>query len=122
MAGLSSPGVGSGLNVNDIVSKLMTVEQQPLALLDRKEAPLQAQLSAFGTVKGALSALRDATSGLATPAKFNAAVARLGDSTIASASASTRAAPGTHSIEVQTLAKAQTLATGAYASTGTAVG
>jgi flagellar hook-associated protein 2 len=122
MAGLSSPGVGSGLNVSDIVSKLMTVEQQPLVLLTNKEAPLQAQLSAYGTIKGALAGLRDATNALATPAKFNASVARLGDATIATASASTSAVAGTHTLEVQTLAKAHTLATTAYAATSTPVG
>src|SRR6185369_14560659 len=105
-----------------IVSKLMSVEQQPLNLLDSKEVPLQAQLSAFGTVKGSLAALRDATNALASPAKFGANAARVGDATVASASASTKATAGSHSIDVQTLARAQTLATTAYASTGTTLG
>jgi flagellar hook-associated protein 2 len=122
MAGLSSPGIGSGLNVNDIVSSLMAIEQRPLALLDSREVPLQAQLSAFGTVKGALAALRDATNALATPAKFNASTAKLADATIATASASTAATAGTHALEVQTLARAPTLATTAYATTSTTVG
>ena len=40
MATLSSPGLGSGLDINGIVQKLMTVEQRPLVLLDRKEAKI----------------------------------------------------------------------------------
>src|SRR5215475_10409354 len=101
MAGLSSPGIGSGLNVKDIVASLMTVERQPLALLDQKEAAFQAQLSAYGTVKGALGAVRDAMAALATPAKFNTFKASLGDGTIATATASAGASAGSHSIEVQ---------------------
>ena len=37
---LSALGVGSGLDLNALVSKLMTVEQLPLTLLDQQEAGL----------------------------------------------------------------------------------
>ena len=58
--GLSSAGIGSNLDVNSIVSQLMSVEQQPLTLLARKEASYQAKLSGFGTLKGALSQFQTA--------------------------------------------------------------
>ena len=61
---LSSPGLGSGLDVNAIVSKLMAVESQPLTALASKEASYQARITAFGTLKGGLSALQTALSGL----------------------------------------------------------
>jgi len=54
---LSSPGIGSNLDVNGIVSQLMAIERRPLSLLDRKEASFQAQISAFGSLKGALRPL-----------------------------------------------------------------
>ena len=38
MASISSPGIGSGLDINSIISQLMTAASQPLTLLDRKEA------------------------------------------------------------------------------------
>src|SRR5262249_47342191 len=119
---ISSPGIGSGLNVNDIVSKLMTAERAPLADLDTKEAPLQAQLSAYGSLKSSLSTLRDAATALAAPEKFNALTAKVADTDIASASASATAAAGVHSIDVQILAQAQTLAATALPTTSTAVG
>src|SRR5688572_25214099 len=122
MAGISSPGIGSGLDINDIVTKLMTAERAPLTRLDAKEAPLQARLSAFGTIKSALAALRDATTTLTTPGKFDALSAKMGDTTIASASASATAAAGAHAIEVLTLAKAHTLATAAQPSMATTLG
>ena len=122
MAGISAPGIGSGLDINDIVTKLMTAERAPLTRLDAKEAPLQARLSAFGTIKSALAALRDATTTLTTPGKFDALSAKMGDTTIASASASVTAAAGTHAIEVLTLAKAHTLATAAQPSMATTLG
>ena len=57
---LSSPGLGSGLDVNSIVSKLMAVESQPLTALARtRKRAYQAKISAFGTLKSALSDLPD---------------------------------------------------------------
>ena len=41
---LSSPGLGSGLDVNSIVGQLMTLEQRPLLLLNNKEAGQQAKI------------------------------------------------------------------------------
>ena len=52
---ISSPGIGSNLNVNEIVSQLMALERRPLQQLDNKEAKYQAQLSAFGSLKSSLT-------------------------------------------------------------------
>ncbi len=40
---ISAPGVGSGLDVNSIVSQLMAVERQPLNRLEADKRGLQAQ-------------------------------------------------------------------------------
>ena len=44
MPTLQSPGIGSGLDVNSIVSQLMAIEQRPLLQLNQKEAQAQAEL------------------------------------------------------------------------------
>lgn len=59
---ISAPGIGSNLDVNSIVSQLMAVERQPLTLLAKRESDFQAKLSAYGTLKGALSAFQTAVS------------------------------------------------------------
>ena len=41
---LSSPGIGSGLDVNAIVQKLMAVEQRPLDLLNSQEKEVQSRI------------------------------------------------------------------------------
>ncbi|MBI3375629.1 MAG: flagellar filament capping protein FliD [Betaproteobacteria bacterium] len=119
---LSSPGVGSGLDVNGIVSQLMALERQPLTALDNKEAKYQAQLSAYGSLKGALSSFQGAVAALATPAKFSAVKASVADSTVASATASASAATGSYSLEVQTLALAQKLKSEPFLTAGAEVG
>jgi Flagellar capping protein len=119
---LSSPGIGSGLDVNGLVSQLMALEQRPLSLLNTKEAKLQAQLSAYGSLKGALSSFQSAVAALATPAKFTAVKASVADSTVLTASAATTASAGSYSIEVQTLAQAQKLKSDTFDATSDAVG
>ena len=57
---LSSPGIGSGLDVQGIVQKLMAVERQPLAKISARVVELKAQVSAYGSLKGAVSSFRDA--------------------------------------------------------------
>lgn len=119
---LSSPGIGSGLDINGLVSQLMALEQRPLSLLNTKEARLQAQLSAYGSLKGALSSFQSAVAALATPARFTAVKASVADGTVLSASAATTASAGSYSVEVQTLAQAQKLKSDTFDATGDTVG
>lgn len=119
---LSSPGIGSGLDISGIISKLMQVEQRPLAQLDTKEAKQQTQLSAFGSLKSALSSFQDSVKALAKSNLFNGYKATLTDTTLASVSASSSAVAGTHDIKVISLAQAQKVASDTFATTDTIVG
>jgi flagellar hook-associated protein 2 len=102
-------GVGSSLDVNSLVTQLMQAEQQPLTVLDTKEAKYQAQLSAYGSLKGALSTFQTTVATLANKAKFSAVTASLADTTVASASASSTATAGNYSVKVTALAQSQKL-------------
>ncbi len=119
---LSSPGIGSGLDVNSIVSQLMKVESQPLTDLAAKEAQQQTRLTAFGTLKGALSSFQGSLTALSDPTKFNAITANLADTSLASASATSSAVTGSHSLEIQTLAQSQKLKSANFATTSSTVG
>lgn len=120
MAGISASGLGSGLDINSIITQLMTVEQQPLKLLATKEAGYQAKLSAFGSLKGALSTLQTAAQTLKTATTFTGKSATMADSTIATASAGSTATAGSYDIAVTTLAKAHSIRTTAnYAASDT---
>lgn len=119
---ISAPGIGSGLDVSGIISKLMEIEQQPLTQLNTKEAKQQAQLSAFGSLKSVLSTFQDSVKALAKPALFNGYKATLADTTAATVSTSSSASAGTHDIEVQSLAQAQKIKSEAFATTDTVIG
>lgn len=119
---LASPGIGSGLDINNIVGQLMEIERRPLTALDGKEARQQAQLTAFGSLKGALSSFQNNISALTDPAKFTAVTANFSDDAVATASASSSAIAGNFSVEVQALAQAQKLKSENFASPNASIG
>jgi flagellar hook-associated protein 2 len=117
---LASPGVGSGLDVNGIVTKLMAVESQPLNALATKQASYQAKLSAFGSLQGSVDALQTAVKGLTSASAYTGYSASSSDSTVLTATASSTATAGSYDISVITLAKANTIRSNtAYALTDT---
>lgn len=112
----------SVLDINSIVSQLMAVERRPLTALAAKEAGYQAKLSAYGSVKGAVSSFQAALQALNTPSKFQSVTATASDSAVFSASATSSAVPGTYSLEVTTLAQPQKLVAAGQASSSAAIG
>ena len=114
---LSSPGIGSNLDVNSIVTQLMALERRPLTQLDSKEAAFQAQLSAFGSLKGAVATFQSALAGLRSPSRFESFRALTGNAAVVAASAATTAAAGNYTVNVNTLAVPQVLQAAGVAST-----
>jgi len=111
MASVSSPGIGSGLDVNGIVTKLVDAEKAPKTkIYDTQEAKLQAKISAYGTLKSSLSSLQGTLSSLQADSTYQSRSTTIGDSSLFSATASTIADIGNHDIEVSQLAQAQSIA------------
>jgi len=112
MAGITVTGVGSGLDINKIVSDLITAEKTPVTKrLDTREASLQAQLSGIGTFKGAVSEFRTALTNISSVSKFQSPTASVGNPALFTATATSVAQTGNYSVEVTQLAQAQKLAT-----------
>jgi flagellar hook-associated protein 2 len=119
---ISSSGIGSGLDINGLIAQIVKLERQPLVLLDQSEAKIQAKLSAYGILKGSLSAFESAMGDLASITKFRAVGASVSDATVFTAVAAAGASPGTHSIEVKQLAQAQKLVSKEFAGSTTVLG
>jgi flagellar hook-associated protein 2 len=115
MAGLSSPGIGSGLDVNAIVSQLVALERRPIQNLQVKAATLQTKLSGVGQLQGALAGLQDAAKKLATAGTYEAMNVTSSDSASVTAALSSGSSPsiGTFSLGVTSLAAGQTVVSGA---------
>jgi flagellar hook-associated protein 2 len=119
---ISSPGVGSGLDVNSIVTQLMAIEQQPLTNLQNKETALQSQVSAYGQIKSSLSALQSSIAGMTTLGGLQTLSASIGQSGAATATVAQGATTGSYALGITALAQAQKLVSGGFASTSTTVG
>lgn len=122
MATISSPGIGSGLDVKSIVSQLVALEKQPLTKLQVQAATVQTRISVFGQIKSLVSTLSDAASRLGSLTTFNAVKANSSNIKTVSASAIGGAAATSFSVKVDNLAKAQATASGALLPVGGALG
>lgn len=116
---ISDLGVGSSLNVNSIISQLMAIQDQPVTLLQSQEAGDLTTVSAYGSLKSALSTFQSSLQSLTSISQYQSLSATVGDSSVATATASSTAAAGNYSLQVNQLAQAQTLvATGQASTTG----
>lgn len=114
MATFSSLGVGAGMDLNTVLSKLMAAERQPLVALEAKLVSTNAKISTFGRLKSRLDALASASTRLSSPLNLNAVTATSSDTAVTTASAAFNATPGTYAVEVTQLAAAQKSFTTAY--------
>lgn len=106
---ISAPGIGSNLDVNGIVSQLMSLERQPLNVLNTKVSRYNSQLSAYGQLKSDLSSFKSAAYALSTTTGFSVFKATAADTTILNATADSTASVGAYDITVTTMAASQKL-------------
>jgi len=122
MATVSSPGIGSGLDIKSIVTSLVDLEKRPLEGLKLKAATVQTKISAFGQIKAQVSALSDAAGTLNSLTTFNAVSATSSNSAAVAATAIGGTVANNFSIKVDSLAKAQSTASGTLLPIGGALG
>ncbi|MBT8101232.1 MAG: flagellar filament capping protein FliD [Gammaproteobacteria bacterium] len=123
MASIVSTGIGSGLDIAGIVQQLVAAEGQPVdARINQQEARAQAKLSAFGSLKSALSDLRDKLDIMKDLDRFLTRRALSSNEDVFAVSAGTDALPASYSMEVVQLAQAQKLTSGAFADADAVVG
>ena len=101
---ITAPGVGSGLDVQSIVSQLMALERRPLEALARRQDQYEAQLSAYGQLKSKLSSFQDAMDDLGTVDAFKKYAAVSDDESTLNVSANSNASLGTYNVRVERLA------------------
>ena len=108
--GLSSAGIGSGLDVTNIVSQLMSIEQRPLTALTTKQSDYKAKLSAFGSIQSGIASFQSTLKKLSDPKNLQTIKATAADTSVLGTSGGAGAVPGDYAIEVTRLAQSQKLA------------
>ncbi len=118
---LQSLGLGSGLDIKGLVTSLVTAETTPdTNRMARQTSAVATKLSATGQLMGALSTFQSSLDGLSSTGNFQTRSVTLGDQTVFTASADSKAAPGTYQIEVVNLAKAHQLVSSTFSGDGSA--
>jgi flagellar hook-associated protein 2 len=122
MATLSSPGIGSGLDVRSIITQLMAIERQPKDKLAADATKIQTQISEIGKISSAVAKLRDTSAKLASGTFWQQTSATSGNAAV-SVTTGSNAIAAAYAVEVQQLAGAQSLVAGqTFASATSAVG
>jgi flagellar hook-associated protein 2 len=116
---ITSLGVGSGLDLNSIVTSLVAIEQQPITQLQAQASVLQTEISDFGQISSLMSALESSATALRNPGLWTAQLASSSNSSAVSATAGSGAVSGNYEVTVDSLAAAQTLDSGTPYSSST---
>ena len=123
MATITSAGIGSGLDINGLITKLIAAEGEPTTRrLDNKEAGLQAQLSGYGALKGALAEFQGALAKLKSIASFNSVSATVANPELFTATTTSIATAASYTLEVDELARGQRLASTGFSGVSDPVG
>ncbi len=123
MAGISSPGVGSGLPLSDLINKLVEVEVTPIQnRINVNRSFMSAELSMIGQIKSSLSKLQDSLIKLSDIEQFYGFAANVSDTSILSAKAGQSAQAGAYQISVEQLATRHSLASAAIGDPSASLG
>ncbi|MFT3930421.1 MAG: flagellar filament capping protein FliD [Spongiibacteraceae bacterium] len=123
MATITSVGTGSNIDLEGLIKQVVDAERTPAEnRITLKETTLNANISALGSLKSALSDFQATLTKLKSSTFFNARTAVASDSTLISATATSSADAGAHTIEVLDMAKANKVASGNFAGASTVVG
>ncbi len=107
MATITSTGLGTGLDINSLVSSLVSAQSAPkTAQLDRLKSSTDTSISAFGQLKSALEAFTASLKGINSASAFGGLKASSGNESIATVTASNDAVAGTYQLKVSQLASA----------------
>ena len=114
MAGLSSAGLGSGLDINSLVSQLVTAEKATKqSQITRAQTSTVTTISALASLKGAMSTFNSALTPLKTVEVFAAHSATSSDQEFFSSSATNAAAPGSYDVQIEAIASAHQISSSA---------
>ncbi|WP_044870402.1 flagellar filament capping protein FliD [Pseudomonas sp. LFM046] len=119
MAGIT--GLGSNINIDDIVKALVDAERAPKeAQLSRVEKAATSKFSAVGQLKSAISEFQTALKDLNSSDLFTKRSAKSSNTDLATVSATTKASAGTYQVTVEKLAAASKVGTATFAKDATA--
>jgi flagellar hook-associated protein 2 len=123
MPTLQSLGIGSGLEIDTIITAIVDAEKVPKTLaLTQKQETFDTKISELGTVKNNLADLQSKVNALKLTSNFDKYTATSGSTSVFTASASSLAEPGNYKVQVNQVASEQILASTSFTNINDAIG
>lgn len=120
---ITAGGIGSGLDIEGLVSQLVAAEAGPATTrFNAKEVSIESELSAFGTLKSALSTFQASVTKLEDAESFQVFTATSSNESLFTASVASGAVAGNYNIEVLQLAQVDKLRSGDFTASTDVVG
>lgn len=105
---ISSVGIGSGLDVESLVTQMIALEKRPIKTLEAKAEVIQSKISTYGEIKSLTDDLNAAVRDLTLDRTWNTVKISSSNSTAVSATMTGAAQAASYNVEVVRLAQAQT--------------
>ncbi len=123
MAAITSLGIGSGLDLNTMLTQLVALESKPLTQLRSDANTLQTKVSSYGQISSLFSAVQTAANKLSGTSLWGQSTAVSTDTAVAQVVSASNAAPGSYAVTVQQLATNQSVvSTGSFSGADALVG
>lgn len=107
---ISSVGIGSGLDVEKIITETVALEKEPIKTLEVKAETINSKISTYGQIKSSVDTLNSAARDLTLDSGFNAVKINSSNSSAVNATMTGLAAQGSYNVTVDKLAQSQTSA------------
>ncbi|MCX4193855.1 flagellar filament capping protein FliD [Methylophaga sp. OBS1] len=115
-------GIGSGLDVESIVSQLVALERRPINRVQNEQAQVNAQISAYGSLKSKISDFQSAMASLGSASSFKLFQGTSSNESVFTATVGSEALAGSYAVDVQALAERDKVAFGPFADSNTTIG
>ncbi len=121
-SGVTFSGIGSGIDTESIVTRLMQLERRQSVTLQQRKATINEKKGIYGELKTHVAAFRSASGALNNLGAFNSITSNVSDSAAATLIAGDASVPGTYALKTFQLAQSHKVGSNAQAGIDTALG
>lgn len=122
LSGITFAGLGSGIDTESIVSRLIQLESIPIQRLQAQQAQLTSRMGLMSQLRSYLTNFQSAANSLNQASAFQNVSASSSNEAVATISAGSGSVPGIYSLAVSKLAQAHKISSSAQTDSSTALG
>ena len=104
LSGITFSGIGSGIDTDSIISRLMQLEQIPITRIQKQQAQLTQRMGLMSQLKGLMVQVQSSSNALNSAAAFQNVTSSSSNEQVATVSTTDGAVAGTYALSVSKLA------------------